>query len=129
MRKEEIKNILIIHADNDFVRVWDWIGKVALMTIPNTNICGCNVLEDSEDIEKFIHSLIPTGIEFLQYREDKYADFCRYEDVSKEHVKWLSDEFSYISFHYNVKETDEEWKLGGCETLFIDLENNKSYIR
>jgi len=56
MRKEEIKRIMIIHNDNDFVRVWDWIGKVALMTITNDNICGCKVLEDSEDFEKFIHS-------------------------------------------------------------------------
>ena len=54
MKREEIKNIMIVHHDNDFVRVWDWIGKVVLMTLFNdVNICGCKILEDSEDIEKF----------------------------------------------------------------------------
>jgi hypothetical protein len=62
MRKEEIKNILIIHSDNDFVRVWNWIGKVTLFTLKNKNICDEEMLEDSEDIEKFVRSLLPTAI-------------------------------------------------------------------
>jgi hypothetical protein len=129
MRKEEIKKIMIIHNDNDFVRVWDWIGKVALMTIPNDNICGCRVLEDSEDIEKFILSLLPTAIEFLQYREDKYADYCRYEDIDKDEVNRLSNYFKNVKFKYNFDETDNDFIFGGSETLIIDLEKNESYIR
>lgn len=129
MRKEEIKRIMIIHNDNDFVRVWDWIGKVALMTITNDNICGCKVLEDSEDFEKFIHSLLPTAIEFLQYREDKYADYCRYEDVDKEEVIRLSKYFENVKFKYNFDETDNDFIFGGSETLIIDLEKNESFIR
>jgi hypothetical protein len=129
MRKEEIKRIMVVHNDNDFVRVWDWIGKVALMTIPNDNICGCRVLEESEDIEKFIHSLLPTAIEFLQCKEDKYADYCRYEDVSKEEVDRLSKYFGSVRFKYNFDESDNDWEFGGSETLIIDLEKNESYIR
>ena len=30
MRKTEIKNIMVVFADNDFVCVFDWIGKVVL---------------------------------------------------------------------------------------------------
>ena len=129
MRKEEIKKIMIVHNDNDFVRVWDWIGKVALMSITNDNICGGKILEESDDIEKFIHSLLPTAIEFIQAREDKYADFCRYEDISKDEVARLTEYFKYIRFKYNFDESDGDWVFGGSETLIIDLEKNDSYIR
>ena len=116
MRKEEIKKIMIVHNDNDFVRVWDWIGKVALMSITNDNICGGKILEESDDIEKFIHSLLPTAIEFIQAREDKYADFCRYEDISKDEVARLTEYFKYIRFKYNFDESDGDWLFGGSET-------------
>lgn len=129
MRKEEIKKIMIVHNNNDFVRVWDWIGKVALMSITNDNICGGKILEESDDIEKFIHSLLPTAIEFIQAREDKYADFCRYEDISKDEVARLTEYFKYIRFKYNFDESDGDWVFGGSETLIIDLEKNDSYIR
>ncbi len=128
MRKEEIKNIMVVFNDNDFVHVFDWIGKVSLMTIQNNNICGCMVLEESNDIENFIKSLIPIGIEFLQYREDKYADYCGYDDVTKKEVDRLTKEFKDIRFVYNF---DDKFngELGGSETLIIDLQNNQSYIR
>jgi hypothetical protein len=129
MIKEDIKKIMIVHNDNDFVRVWDWIGKVSLMTILNDNICGCKVLEDSEDIEKFIHSLLPTAIEFLQYREDKYSEFVRYRDISKEKLDNLTNYFKDVRFIYNFEETDTNWIDGGSETLIIDLEKKESYIR
>lgn len=130
MRKEEIKRIMIVYSDNDFVRVWDWIGKVTLTTIiEDTNICGSKVLEDSDDIEKFIHSLLPTAIEFIQAREDKYTDFLRYENIDKEEVIRLTDYFKDIKFKYNFSETDDDWIFGGSETLIIDLEKNESYIR
>ena len=129
MRKEEIKKIMIVHNDNDFVRVWDWIGKVALMSITNDDICGGKILEESDDIEKFIHSLLPTAIEFIQARKDKYADFCRYEDISKDEVARLTEYFKYIRFKYNFDESDGDWVFGGSETLIIDLEKNDSYIR
>jgi len=130
MRREAIKKIMIVHHDNDFVRTWDWIGKVVLMTIINDeNLCGDKVLEDSEDIEKLVHSLLPAGIEFLNYRTDKYADYCRYEDISKEEVARLVECFSTIKFKYNFSETDGDWVFGGSETLIIDIENNKSFIR
>ena len=129
MRKEEIKNIMIIHSDNDFVRIWDWVGKITLFTLKNKNICDEEMLEDSVDIEKFIHSLLSTSIEFTQYRVGKYEEYCRYKDIDSDELNRLVECFNYISFHYNVEETDEEWEIGGCETLIIDLENNKSYIR
>jgi|JI6StandDraft_1071083.scaffolds.fasta_scaffold250179_1 hypothetical protein len=130
MKRDEIKNIMIVHNDNDFVRVWDWIGNVTLTTIiKDTNICGCKVLEDSDDIEKFIHSLLPTAIEFIQAREDKYADFVRYENIDKEEVIRLTDYFKDVKFKYNFTETDDDFIFGGSETLIIDLEKNESYIR
>jgi hypothetical protein len=130
MKRDEIKRIMVVHNDNDFVRVWHWIGSVTLTTIKNdTNICGCKVLEDSEDIEKFIHSLLPAAIEFIQYREDKYADFMRYRYIDKEEVLRLTESFKNIEFKYNFEETDDDWVFGGSETLIIDLENNESYIR
>ena len=129
MKTSEIKNIMIIFSDNDFVRVFDWIGKITLSTIKNKNICDEYMLEESEDIEKFIYSLLPTAIEFTQYKVGKYERYCRYNDIKKEDVKWLSDEFNNIDFVYNFKETDDVYGLGGCETLIIDLEKNESYIR
>ncbi len=129
MRKEDIKKIMVVHNDNDFVRVWDWIGKVTLNTIINDNICGCKVLEDSEDIEKFIHSLLPTAIEFLQYKENKYTEFCRYKEISKDKIDYLVNYFKDIKFKYNFDETDDDWVFGGSETLIIDLEKKESYIR
>jgi hypothetical protein len=130
MKRDEIKNMMIVHNDNDFIRVWDWIGNVTLNTIiKDINICGCKVLEDSDDIEKFIHSLLPTAIEFIQAREDKYADYVRYEDIDKEEVIRLSDYFKDVKFKYNFSETDNDWIFGGSETLIIDLEKNESYIR
>ncbi len=130
MKREEIKNIMIVHHDNDFVRVWDWIGKVVLMTLFNdVNICGCKILEDSEDIEKFIHSLLPSAIEFIQEREDRYANYVRYNDISKEEVIRLTNEFKNIKIKYNFNEQDDDWLIGGSETLIIDLEKLESYIR
>jgi hypothetical protein len=129
MRKEEIKRIMIAHHDNDFIRVWDWIGKVLLMTLIDENTCGEKMLEYSEDIESFIHSLLPTAIEFTQYRTDKYGDNpSRYRDIDKEEVDRLSDYFKNVKFKYNFTETDGDWVFGGSETLIIDLEKNESYI-
>jgi hypothetical protein len=104
MKKEEIRNLMIIFSDNDFTSVFDWIGNVALLTIKNNNICNGRVLEESNDIENFIRSLIPAGIEFLQYRVDKYADYCRYEDVTKEKVERLTQGFNDLYFIYNFDE-------------------------
>ena len=129
MKTSEIKNIMIIFSDNDFVRVWDWIGKNVLFTIKNKNICDEYMLEDSETIENFVHSLLPTAIEFTQYKVGKFEDYCRYKDIDKEYVKLLSDSFHYVGFVYNFKETDDVYGIGGCETLIIDLEKNESYIR
>lgn len=128
MKKTEIKNIMIIFADNDFVSVFDWIGKVALNTITNNNICDRAVLEDATDIENFIKSLLPTAIEFLQYRTDKYAKFCRYENITNAKLVDLVNSFiSNIEFVYNSD--DIAFYINECETLIIDLELNTSYIR
>jgi len=130
MKRNEIKQIMVVYNDNDFVRVWDWIGQITLLTIKNdTNICGGKVLEDSEDIEKFIHSLLPTAIEFIQAKEDKYADYVRYVNIEKEEVIRLTECFKNIKFKYNFEENDNDWIFGGSETLIIDIEKNKSYIR
>ena len=66
MKKEDIKRIMIVHNDNDFVRTFDWIGKVLLETLINKNICAEEMLEDSEDIEKFVYDLLPVAIEFAE---------------------------------------------------------------
>ena len=119
MKREEIKKIMIVYNDNDFIRVFDWIGKVVLMTIKNkTNICGEEILKESDNIEKFVKSLLPSAITFLQYREDRYDNYCRY-------VKY----FENIKFKYNFDETDDDWIFGGSETLIIDVDKNESYIR
>lgn len=121
---------MVVHNDNDFVRVWDWIGDITLFTlIKDKNICCGKILEDSEDIENFIHSLLPTAIEFIQEREDKYADIVGYNDVDKKEVTRLTNHFKNIKFKYNFSETDDDWVFGGSETLIIDLENKQSYIR
>lgn len=128
MKREDIKTIMVVYSDNDFVRVWDWIGKVVLMTINgDVNVCGGKILEESDDIEKFIKSLLPSAIEFMQYKEDKYSDYCRYRDIDKDEVITLSDYFKNIKFKYNFDDSD--YGFGGSETLIIDIEKNNSYIR
>jgi len=130
MRREEIKKIMVVHNDNDSIKAFDWIGKVVLMTINlETNMCGGEILEESDDIEKFIHSLLPSAIEFIQYREDKYADYCRYRDVSRDEVLRLTNCFEKIRFKFNFDDSDDDWLFGGDETLIIDVEGNRSYIR
>ena len=129
MKTSEINTIMIVHNDNDFVRVWDWIGKVLLFTIKNQNLCGEDLLEESEDIEKFIQSILPTAIEFAQYRAGKYESYCRYENIDIDTLKSLSNSFSTVRFKYNFDVSDQDWVFGGSETLIIDITNNKSYIR
>ena len=129
MNKTEIKKIMITNIDNDFVRVWDWIGNVLLFTLTHKNICNEEMLEDSEDIEDFVFSLLPSAIEFTQYKACRYEDYVRYENVSKEEVSRLSEYFKNIKFKYNFNETDSDWIFGGSETLIIDLEKKESYIR
>ena len=129
MRKKEIKTIMIVHNDNDFVRVWDWIGKILLETITNTNVCNEEMLEDSETIEDFVFSLLPVAIEFIQYKACRYEDYVRYKDISKEEVNRLSEYFKNVKFVYNFdKKTNDDWIFGGSETLIIDLEKKESYI-
>ena len=129
MKKEEIKNIMIIFSDNYLVRVWDWIGNITLYTLKNKNICNEELLEDSEHIEKFIKSLLPTAIEFTQYRVEKNKSlYSRYRDITKEEVDRLASIFNDVYFIYNFDENFNN-EGGGCESLIIDLENNKSYIR
>jgi hypothetical protein len=133
MKKENIKNIMVVFCDNDFVRVFDWIGKVTLNTITSNNICDCAVLEESTDIENFIKSLLPTAIEFIQYRQDKYAEFCRYKDITKDEITNLVNYFNDIEFVYNFSEDPiyghSYYIEGESEILIIDLVNHKSYIR
>ena len=129
MRKEEIKKIMIVHNDNDFVRIWDWIGKITLLTLKTKNVCFEEMLEESEDIEKFVHSLLPTAIEFTQYRAAKYEDYSRYRDIEESELNRLTSEFKNIRFKYNFDESDDDYVFGGSEMLIIDLEKNESYIR
>ena len=98
MRKEEIKKIMIVHNDNDFIRIWDWIGKITLLTLKTKNLCFEEMLEESEDIEKFVHSLLPTAIEFTQYRVAKYEDYSRYRDIEESELNRLTSEFKNIRF-------------------------------
>ena len=129
MKTSEINTIMIVHNDNDFVRVWDWIGKVLLFTIKNQNLCGEDLLEESEDIEKFIQSILPTAIEFAQYRAGKYESYCRYKNIDIDTLKSLSNSFSTVRFKYNFDVSDLDQIFGGSETLIIDITNNESYIR
>jgi hypothetical protein len=129
MRKEEIKKIMIVHNDNDFIRIWDWIGKITLLTLKTKNLCFEEMLEESEDIEKFVHSLLPTTIEFTQYRVAKYEDYSRYRDIEESELNRLTSEFKNIRFKYNFDESDDDYVFGGSEMLIIDLEKNESYIR
>jgi hypothetical protein len=129
MRKEEIKRIMIVHSDNDFVRVWDWIGKITLLTLKQKNFCFEEMLEESEDIEKFIHSILPSAIEFVQYRSAKYEDYSRYRNIEEDELKRLVGHFENVRFKYNFDESDDDWVFGGSESLIIDLEKNESYIR
>jgi hypothetical protein len=129
MRKEEIKKIMIVHNDNDFIRIWDWIGKITLLTLKTKNLCFEEMLEESEDIEKFVHSLLPTAIEFTQYRVAKYEDCSRYRDIEESELNRLTSEFKNIRFKYNFDESDDDYVFGGSEMLIIDLEKNESYIR
>ncbi len=120
---------MVVHNDNDFVRVWDWVGKISLLTLKTKNNCYEEMLEESEDIEKFIHSLLPTAIEFVQYKAAKYEEYSRYRDIDENELKILTSEFKNIKFKYNFDESDSDWLFGGSETLIIDLEQNESYIR
>lgn len=130
MRKEEIKKLMIVYSDNDFVRVWDWIGKILLETITSKNICFEEMLEDSGDIEKFVFSILPTAIEFTQYRAAKYEDHVRYRDIDKTELNYLVEDFiKDVKFKYNFSEDDNDYEFGGSETLIIDLEKNQSFIR
>lgn len=130
MRKIEIKKIMIVYSDNDFVSVWDWIGKILLETITTKNACCEEMLEDSEDIEKFVLSLLPTAIEFAQYRSCKYETYVRYRDIDKTELNYLVEYFiKDVKFKYNFDETDNDYVFGGSETLIIDLEKKESYIR
>ena len=129
MKKEEIKKIMIVYNDNDFVRVWDWIGKIVLLTLKTPNICYEQMIEESEDIELFVHSLLPTAIEFSQYKVAKYEKYSQYRNIDKSEVVRISSAFKNIKFKYNFDESDNDWRFGGSETLIIDLDKNESYIR
>jgi hypothetical protein len=125
MLKKDIKNIMVCHYDNDFVRVFDWIGKVTLTTLLETNICGEEMLETSDDIEAFIHSLLPTAIEFTQYKCGRNR-----QTLEEDTLTYLSSYFKKMRFKYNFDyETDDEYISGGSELLIIDLQNKQSYIR
>lgn len=112
MKKSEIKTIHILFGDNDFIRAFDWIGRITLYTLIRNNICGEQMLEDSETIEKFVKSLIPTALQFVQYNCGKYDD---------EEVEESIDYFKSIKFYYN---DPAKSLLTDMDTLFIDLENN-----
>jgi len=129
MKKDDIKTIMIVHNDNDFVRVWNWIGKILLSTLIDKNICNEEMLEDSEDIEKFVLSLLPIAIEFAQYKVGKYEKYNRYRDISDDELNYLVSEFKKVKFKYNFDKNDSDFKFGGSETLIIDLVEHTSDIR
>lgn len=116
---------MVVHYDNDFVRVWDWIGKVMLHTLTEKNICFEEMLETKTDIEDLFYSLLPIGIEFAQYRAG-----LDQRPLDKSYLDQLIREFhKSIRFKYNFTQYDSDWEMGGSETLIIDLEKNQSYIR
>lgn len=124
MKKEDIKNIMFCYFDNDFVRVFDWIGKVTLMTLLEQNICCEKMLKTSNDIELFIYGLLPVAIEFVQYKCGNYSN----DNLAN--INYLVSEFTERGFKYNFDYlTDEDYIFGGSELLIIDLEKKISYIR
>lgn len=124
MKKIELENIMVLHHDNDFCSVWEWIGEITLHTLKTKNHTGDEMLEDTKDIEKFILSLLPTAIEFALYRTSKYRN------IEKDNLNTLVDYLKHVKFRYNFdRTTDGDYIFGGSETLIIDLKNNKSYIR
>lgn len=129
MKTSDVKRIMIVHNDNDFIRAWDWLGKITLDTILSENICGEKMLEDTENIEKFVLKLLPVALEFANCKTDKYKSFPRYQDIQDEELDNLMKYFNNCRFKYNFDDTDEDWIFGGCETLIIDIENGESYIR
>lgn len=121
--REELKTIKINFYDTDFIRAFDWIGKILLFTIlEDTNVCWGKLLEDTVDIEDFVHSLLPTAIEFIQYKEDKYTEFVRYEEISKDELTRIVKEFVPLEFVYN------EIGEGFGESIVIDILNKKSFV-
>jgi len=128
INRKDIKNIMIVFNDNDFIRAFDWVGKITLYTLKKKkNICNGKILQDTEDIESFVYSLLPTAIEFIQYREDKST--TRYNEINKSQLDYLCKYFNNVKFKYNFDETDVDWINGGSEILVIDLIKNKSFIR
>lgn len=81
MKTSEIKNIVLVYNDSDYVRVWHWIANVLLFTVKNKNLCDENMLVNSDDIIRFVKSLIPTALEFAQYRTDEYKLGCNTSDI------------------------------------------------
>lgn len=128
LKSNEIKRMMIVHSDSDFCRVWDWIGKITLNTINSENYCGENILEDTDDIERFILSLLPTAIEFIFCRVDKYNDGDWYNDVDAAEIDRLNNHLRRVVFKYNFEDDDYDYEFGGSETVIIDLENKESYI-
>tara|TARA_B110001454_G_C12406975_1_gene303428 strand:+ start:58 stop:498 length:441 start_codon:yes stop_codon:yes gene_type:complete len=126
----DIKNIMIRFGDNDFRCVWAWIGKVLYDTMTTTNENCHSMLEDSHMIEDFVHSLIPTAIEFTQYRTQKYdSNGFRYREITREELARLTEYFSTTKFIYNFdKETDDNWKYGDSDALIIDLVTGESFV-
>jgi len=125
----EINKIVVIFSDNDFINTFHWIGKILLETINSKNITGCKVLETTEDIEKFVYSLLPTAIEFLQYRTDKYANlhpfFIRYRNIEKEELDKLVD--FKLKFIYNINDIELNEYSGEHEILVVDLMKKESF--
>jgi hypothetical protein len=127
MKTSDIKRIMIVHNDNDFIRVWEWIGKTVIDALAEGNYCGESVLSNSEDIEKFIALLIPIGIEFFQYRVG--VEGKRYREINESELTHLNEHLSRFRIKYNFDYSDGDWESGGAETLIIDVESKQSYTR
>lgn len=118
MRKKEIRNIIIHYGDTDFVRVWDWIGRTLLNTLTQKNICNEEMLVMSYDIENFVWSLIPIGIQFAQYRADNR------EKIDTDEIDRLTQTFYSLRFEYNydTEQIRELRETSGSEVLLIDMD-------
>ena len=115
MKVEDINRIMIVHGDPDYMLCFQWIGRVILQTIEEGYP---KVLKDSETIEGFVQELLPLSIQVIQD--------CGY---TREEAERRSKQFEDMIFKYNFEYMDSDWEFGGHETLIIDLENNRSFIR
>lgn len=113
MKTKDIKEIMIVYSDNDYWRVWDWIGHMVISTL------DFGALDTSEKIEDFIRSLIPTAVKFIMLSDEETSQADIDDDI---------EYCANVTFKYNFPPDDPDWTFKNSDTVIIDLVNKISYI-